>query len=191
MSIGGSGRSVVAVRKHFKAKVCLVGDAAVGKTSLVHRYVRETFDERYLLTLGTRVTKKSLVILDPASHLDEDLDLIIWDVMGQPGFRELLRDAYFYDAKGVLAVADLTRPDTIRNLGDWIRSVETTIGTVPAVVAVNKSDLAADDGQAREEAVRAAEAFGADVLMTSAKSGLNVEEAFHRLGVRVLGKILG
>jgi small GTP-binding protein len=173
-------------RKHFKAKVCLVGNPAVGKTSLVRRYVMNSFDDRYLTTVGTKVSKKPVRVVDPSAELDADIDLMIWDIMGQPGFREMLKDAYFFDAKGVLAVADLTRKDTLEDLRNWIKAVEGVTGKVPIVVAINKADLTAEAGYSTAEAVQAAEVLGADVFLTSAKTGSNVEEAFRRLGARVV-----
>lgn len=173
-------------RKHFKAKVCLVGNPAVGKTSLVRRYVMNSFDDRYLTTVGTKVSKKPVRVVDPSAELDADIDLMIWDIMGQPGFREMLKDAYFFDAKGVLAVADLTRKDTLEDLKNWIKAVEGVTGKVPIVVAINKADLTAEAGYSTAEAVQAAEVLGADVFLTSAKTGSNVEEAFRRLGARVV-----
>jgi len=176
----------VKARKHFKAKVCLVGNPAVGKTSLVRRYVMNSFDDRYLTTVGTKVSKKPVRVVDPSAELDADIDLMIWDIMGQPGFREMLKDAYFFDAKGVLAVADLTRKDTLEDLKNWIKAVEGVTGKVPIVVAINKADLTAEAGYSTAEAVQAAEVLGADVFLTSAKTGSNVEEAFRRLGARVV-----
>ena len=173
-------------RKHFKAKVCLVGNPAVGKTSLVRRYVMNSFDDRYLTTVGTKVSKKPVRVVDPSKDLDADIDLMIWDIMGQPGFREMLKDAYFFDAKGVLAVADLTRKDTLEDLRNWIKAVEGVSGKVPIIVAVNKADLPEQAQYTTAEAVQAAEALGADVFLTSAKTGANVEEVFRRLGARVV-----
>ncbi len=167
-------------RKHFKAKVCLVGNPAVGKTSLVRRYVLNAFDYRYLTTVGTKVSKKPVRVTDPSQDLDADVDLMIWDIMGQPGFREMLKDAYFFDAKGVLAVADLTRKDTLEDLRNWIKAVEGVTGKVPVIVAVNKADMP------EQAQFTTAEALGADVFLTSAKTGSNVEEVFRRLGSRVV-----
>ncbi len=176
----------VRARKHFKAKVCLVGNPAVGKTSLVRRYALNEFDDHYLTTLGTKVSKKPVRVTDPSKDLDADIDMMIWDIMGQPGFREMLKDAYFFDAKGVLAVADLTRKDTLEDLKQWIGSVEGVTGKVPIVVAVNKSDLNGEARVTTAEAVQAAEVLGADLFLTSAKTGANVEEAFRRLGARLV-----
>jgi small GTP-binding protein len=173
-------------RKHFKAKVCLVGNPAVGKTSLVRRYVLNAFDDRYLTTVGTKVSKKPVRVTDPSKDLDADIDLMIWDIMGQPGFREMLKDAYFFDAKGVLAVADLTRKDTLEDLKNWIKAVEGVTGKVPVIVAVNKADMTENAQFTTAEAVQAAEALGADLFLTSAKTGSNVEEVFRRLGSRVV-----
>jgi small GTP-binding protein len=178
--------SAMRARKHFKAKVCLVGNPAVGKTSLVRRYVLNSFDDHYLTTVGTKVSKKPVRVTDPSQELEADVDLMIWDIMGQPGFREMLKDAYFYDAKGVLAVADLTRKDSLEDLKNWIKAVEGVTGKVPIVVAVNKSDLTGEAQFTTAEAVQAAETLGADLFLTSAKHGTNVEEAFRRLGARVV-----
>ncbi len=178
--------SATRARKHFKAKVCLVGNPAVGKTSLVRRYVLDAFDDRYLTTVGTKVSKKPVRVVDPSKDMDADIDLMIWDIMGQPGFREMLKDAYFFDAKGVLAVADLTRKDTLEDLKNWIKAVEGVTGKVPIVVAINKADLTTEAGYSTAQAVQAAEVLGADVFLTSAKTGSNVEEAFRRLGARVV-----
>src|SRR6266704_2098634 len=78
----------------LKAKVCLVGDLAVGKTSLIRRFVLDAFEDRYQTTLGAKVTKKVLQIPMAEQDVDARMDLTIWDIMGQPGFQELLREAY-------------------------------------------------------------------------------------------------
>ncbi len=170
----------------LKAKVCLVGDNAVGKTSLVRRYVLDQFDDKYLATLGAKVTKKEVRLEDPKDGGPVDVDLTIWDIMGQPTFRDLLRDAYFRDVQAVLAVADVTRRDTLDDLPEWVDAARRTAGTVPVVVAANKADLSGDAAFGRTVATRTAEAFGADVFLTSAKTGANVDAAFRHLASRLL-----
>ncbi len=169
-------------RRTLKSKICLVGDTAVGKTSLIERFVVDVFDDRYLTTLGTKVTKKVVEVALPDAGFVAQLDMTIWDIMGQPGFRQLLKDAYFFGVRGVLAVADLTRRSTLDDLAGWIKCVEQVVGQVPVVVAVNKADLADDADFGRSEIERVARALHSDVLMTSAKTGEHVEDAFQRLG---------
>ncbi|HEX9339735.1 MAG TPA: Rab family GTPase [Thermoplasmata archaeon] len=169
----------------LKAKVCLVGDLAVGKTSLIRRYVLDAFEDRYQTTLGAKVTKKVLQIPMPEQDVDAHMDLTIWDIMGQPGFQELLREAYFYGARGVLAVADLTRRSTLIDLAGWIDGVEKVVGKVPVLIAVNKADLSADADFGEREIRNVSEAYDADFIRTSAKTGAGVEAAFARLGAVV------
>jgi len=172
-------------QKQLKSKICLVGDKAVGKTSLIRRYTINMFDEEYLTTIGTHVTKKEARILLPEYDLLVDLDMTIWDIMGEKGFRELLKDAYFYGANGILAVADLTRRRTLDNLDDWIDGVEDVVGKVPILIAVNKSDLAANARFREIDIAAFAKAYHAEFFLTSARTGERVEDAFRRLGVLV------
>src|SRR5437660_12340143 len=93
-------------QKHVKAKVCLVGDVAVGKTSLIRRFVQDEFDDRYIATVGTKVTKKSVDVTWKGAPAM--LDMMVWDIMGEKGFRELLKEAYFDGAQGVDRTSDVT-----------------------------------------------------------------------------------
>ncbi len=171
--------------RHLKSKICLVGEKAVGKTSLIRRYVLNLFDEQYLTTIGTRVSKKEARVFLPERDVLVDLDLQIWDIMGEKGFRELLKEAYFYGANGILAVADVTRRRTLDDLDDWVDGVEQIVGKVPVLIAVNKSDLAVSAQYGDRDVEQVARAYGCPYLMTSAKSGENVEEAFRRIGQMV------
>ncbi len=171
--------------KHLKSKVCLVGEKAVGKTSLIRRYVLNMFDDHYITTIGTKVSKKEVRVFQPEKDRLVDVDITIWDIMGEKGFRELLKDAYFYGANGVLAVADITRRSTLDELDDWIDGVEQVVGKVPALIAVNKSDLTVDAQFGEKDVAQVAKAFDCEYLMTSAKTGENVEEAFRRMGALV------
>lgn len=173
------------VTKSLKAKVCLVGDAAVGKTSLIRRAVLDQFDDAYVTTLGTKVTKKVMDIELPDDGLAAHLEMMVWDIMGQPGFRQLLKDAYFYNAHGILAVADLTRRPSLEAILDWVRTVEQVTGKVPTVIAINKADLEDRAAVGPAEIERIAKTLGTPYIRTSAKTGANVEEAFLALARRV------
>src|SRR5436309_13728901 len=97
--------------RRMKVKVCLVGEHAVGKTSLIKRYVLNEHDDRYIVTLGAKGSKKELALTPKGSDAVQ-LDMTIWDIMGSKGFRDLLREAYSRGAQGTLAVADVTRYGT-------------------------------------------------------------------------------
>src|SRR5438128_1085311 len=129
--------------------------------------------------------KKEARILLPEYDLLVDIDMMVWDIMGEKGFRELLKDAYFYGANGILAVADLTRRRTLDNLDDWIDGVEDVVGKVPILIAVNKSDLAANARFREIDVAAFAKAYHAEFFMTSAKTGERVEDVFRRLGALV------
>ncbi len=173
--------------ERLKSKVCLVGEAAVGKTSMVRRFVLDEFDDRYVTTLGAKVSKKEVAVEIPEQGLRLQVDMTVWDIMGEKGFRELLQDAYFTGARGIIAVCDLTRYSTLKELDDWVTSVFKVAGELPVVYAVNKLDLK-DEVMilyGEKEIVEHAKAFGAPWLYTSAKTGENVEAVFRALGEKI------
>jgi len=92
-------------QRHLKAKICLVGEAAVGKTSLIRRFVQSQFSDDYLTTIGVKVSKKRLDVRVPEEEQPALLEVAVWDVMGQPQFRELLQEAYFAGVSNCGAVA--------------------------------------------------------------------------------------
>lgn len=158
-------------------KLCLLGDGAVGKTSLVRRFVYDVFDDKYLISFGTKVSKKSLAIGD------DKVDLMIWDILGQKS-HEALHAAYYRGAAGALAVCDFTRPDTMHSLRSWIGSFRSVVGNKPVIILGNKSDL--DKEFSLEDLRSFGSLVGCDVLETSAKTGQNVEQAFTDIGKRLL-----
>jgi len=180
----------VASVQRIKTKVCLVGEAAVGKTSLVRRYVHDEFDDRYITTLGAKVSKREETFPGTEGRPTYRMDMTLWDVMGDKGFRELLQEAYFHGARGILAVADLTRYSTLKELDDWVKSVFAVVGEIPVVYAINKSDLKDEVAilYGDREIEQAANAFNAPYLFTSARTGERVEEVFHRLGGLILSR---
>lgn len=168
------------------AKAVLVGDKAVGKTSLIRRYVLDQFDDRYLLTLGAKVTKKIEAIDLPDRNLHVSLELNVWDIMGQAGFRELAKEAYFHGSRGILAVVDLTRKSTLEGIGGWIQAVFDVTGPVPLVLLANKEDLVAQAAVAPAQVAAVADKLGCVPLRTSAKTGENVEAAFRQLSSEIV-----
>ncbi len=172
------------VERRLKVKVCLVGDSAVGKTSLIKKFVLDIFDDSYITTIGTKITKKTITFdLDDKEIV---MDMMIWDIMGQASFRSLLQDAYFYGAHGVLAVSDSTRPETANNLHDWMASTQQVVGEVPTLFLANKSDL--ESKVTQEQLNSEVSQYGGKAMFTSAKTGENVAEAFQALGETIIDK---
>jgi len=175
--------------KRVKAKVCLVGEHGVGKTSLIRRYVLDEFDDRYIVTLGAKVSKREMTFtFGPLGEVH--MDMTVWDIMGSKGFRELLREAYFHGAQGILAACDLTRYETLTDLDDWIEAVFRTVKPVPIVFTVNKVDLRDRAAFGEPQVREATSAFGATYFYTSAKTGENVESAFRALGTAIAQRAL-
>jgi len=175
----------------MRTKVCMVGDGAVGKSSLVRRYVLDVFDDSYLRTLGTKVLKKTIDLEFPRDRIAIQLTATIWDIMGHTEFRHLVADTYFAGAKGILAVADLTRRETLVNLAGWIDGVRQVAGNVPVLMVVNKGDLSDRATFGPAEVREVAEGFGCPHVTTSAKTGKMVPAAFRILGTMIAAAGLG
>jgi small GTP-binding protein len=163
-------------------KVCICGDPNVGKTSLVRRFVTGKYDEKYISTLGTVVSKKSV----RASKGKDNVTMMLWDVSGQPEFKRIHASA-FKNATGGLAVCDITRPDTTNHLKDWITDFKTHAGEdVPVTILANKCDLTEEANKNLMENMEMCKELGASLFLTSAKTGENVEKAFKDLADRIV-----
>jgi Ras-related protein Rab-1A/Rab family protein len=176
--------SLMAEDDLMKVKVCFIGDAGVGKTSLIKRYVLDVFDDRYIATIGTKVTKK---IVDVDGQVK--VMMLVWDIMGQKGFRELLREAYFFGAHGAIAVCDLTNKETLEELRYWIKALTDVAGDVPIVFAGNKVDLENDRVIKEQDLQELASKYKGKAYLTSAKTGQNVEAVFKTLATAMSEKM--
>jgi small GTP-binding protein len=174
----------------LKLKVCLVGDSAVGKTSLIRKFVYDEFSDKYITTLGTKITKREMVIPNPNGDGDIAVDMAIWDIMGQHGFRALLQEAYFFGVDGIIAVCDLTRPRTLEGVEDWLERTHEVAGEVPIVTVGNKNDLEKEKEVSEEELGRVAEKYHAEYSTSSARTGENVERIFEELTNEILRRII-
>lgn len=175
-------------RKKIKMKICLVGELAVGKTSLINRYVRNTFSDRYIQTIGAKITKKELILKNPERDVEMDVDMTIWDIMGEKGFRELLKESYFYGAQGIVAVCDVTREDTFYEIPTWLNSIEKVTGELPTEFLANKVDLKDKIVFGEEDMRNLGNSYSSPYFFTSAKSGENVFEAFADLAQRIMDR---
>jgi len=162
-------------------KVCMLGDPAVGKTSLVHRFVFDLFDDKYLATIGTKIMKKTMVLQYPEHALEVRLTMLIWDITGHKRHMSI-HPAYYEGAEGAFVVSDATRTETLSNMKAWVEGFRPVVGKVPMVFLINKSDLinrASFDTKVVEDI---AKEYSSIYRMTSAKTGENVENAFTVLG---------
>lgn len=171
----------------LKAKVCMVGDSAVGKTSLVRRYVLDQFSDDYMSTMGTKVTKKMMKLTVPEIGAI-DLKMTLWDIMGEKELIGVVKESYFNGVSGIMAVCDLSREETIDSLREWIGVVVRTAGKVPVMVAANKLDLIPPRSIRRlsDKLEDLAKDETINEMLTSAKTGENVEVAFNKLAMEIL-----
>ena len=170
----------------LRFKVCLVGDRGVGKTSLLNRYVFNYFDPAYRGTLGATLRYLNVQEAVTGRHLVE-AETAFFDLMGETHVRDSFKDIFFWGTQGFLAVADVTRPETVRSLASWIYAVQGVAGDVPYRILVNKSDLTADGRVSPEATALLLDEFpGAPYHLTSAKTGAGVERAFESLTDRMV-----
>lgn len=178
-------------QEKLTTKICLVGDSSVGKTSLIRRYVFDEFDDRYISTLGTKVTKRELVVPFPELDVNVEVKLLIFDIIGEKGFRQLLKDAYFHGANGLMAVCDVTRGETLDSLDDWIDNAYEVTGRIPLHVLANKVDLKDAIVLSKNEINQVSKAFDSSYDFTSAKTGENVEKVFDIIARRIASRVIG
>lgn len=169
-----------------KLKICLIGDVGVGKTSLIRRYVLDVFDDKYIATIGTKVTKKEIEVKHPRTGEPIKLVLLIWDIMGQPSFREVLREAYFYGAEGAIAVCDVTSKESLGELRYWVKAMTATTGKIPIIFLGNKCDLREETRIPYQDIEVFAKKHDSPAMLTSARTGYNVEQAFLTLVERLI-----
>jgi small GTP-binding protein len=157
----------------IQKKICMLGGFAVGKTSLVSRFVRSIFSEKYLTTVGVKIDRK------PITLDDRTVDLILWDIYGQDEF-QTVQESYLRGSAGYLLVIDGTRRATLDTAAELQQMAERVAGQVPFVVVLNKSDLASE-WQVNESGILGFAEKGWPIVRTSAKTGDGVEETFQKL----------
>jgi small GTP-binding protein len=162
-------------------KVVLIGDPAVGKTSLIKKYVQDVFDDSYLNTIGAKVMKKNVGVKHAKTGEIVDLKLILWDIAGQETFSTVKR-AYYKGASGAVVVCDVTRRETMEHMHKWIENLFDVSGVIPVYILVNKIDLEKEVAFTVEDVKKEFSPYEAPVYTSSAKTGHNVELVFHELG---------
>lgn len=170
------------VRTYVK-KICLLGDSAVGKTSLIRRFVTDEFEDKYIETIGSKTSTKKLSIVHQFQHVE--ITLLIWDVIGKKMY-DTLHASHYKGASGALVVCDLTRKETFNNLQHWIRAFQIRCPDAVFIVLGNKSDLTGLAQIKDEELTDFATQYMTTSLKTSARFGRNVEQAFVEISRKMV-----
>ncbi len=175
-------------RKIIK-KVCMLGDSGVGKTSLIKKFVFDVFDDQYIETIGTKITKKEILLQRPGGD-DIRMVLMIWDILGHKSPKRVPA-SYYVGVEGVFVVSDATRRETYDELDYWIETLLVMTQYVPIIFLANKADLGAELQVTERDMQELAGRFNAQYMFTSAKTSMNVENAFVSLAMQLAPKEQG
>ncbi len=168
--------------KKLSLKIIIVGEPAVGKTSLVKKFVSGQFAKDYRSSIGTNIFIKQVNLKNIGK-----VSIQLWDIAGQERWINMRR-SYYIGAKGVLIVGDLTRKNTFDQINHfWVPDVKQYCEFAPIILIANKTDL---DQVVSEEEINS---LGKDIdaisiVYTSAKTGDNVEKAFKTISEQVINR---
>lgn len=165
----------------IQKKICMLGASGVGKTSLVQRFVKSIYSEKYHTTIGVKIDKKTF------SVYGEDVTLLLWDLQGEDETHKI-RSSFLRGASGFFIVVDLTRHETLVTAFSIQQMVKKEIGDMPFYVLFNKDDLIEEFAVTEAEIEEMKQNYGWRFLRTSAKTGERVEQAFYELAELMLKK---
>ena len=159
-----------------KIKIMTLGNSDVGKSSILIRYVDESWNEAFVPTIGVDFKVKSMEVEQ------KKIKMQIWDTAGQERFRNVI-SSYFRGAHGLFLIYDITNRDSFKNLENWLIEIEKNASeNVLKILVGNKNDLEQDREISYEEGKNFANRNGMEFIETSAKINTNVSEAFEMLG---------
>jgi small GTP-binding protein len=162
----------------IQKKICMLGYFGVGKTSLVSRFVKSIFSDKYLTTVGVKIDKKIVKIGE------QEVNLMLWDIQGEDEFQKV-QTSYLRGASGYFLIVDGTRKHTLEKALDLRDKAEKAIGKVPFILIFNKMDLT-EEWEFDDASIDELSKKGYIVFLTSAKTGKGVEEAFTTLSTKML-----
>ncbi|KAI1235046.1 hypothetical protein IHE44_0002677 [Lamprotornis superbus] len=164
-------------------KLLLIGDSGVGKTCLLFRFSEDAFNTTFISTIGIDFKIRTI-------ELDgKKIKLQIWDTAGQERFRTITT-AYYRGAMGIMLVYDITNEKSFDNIKNWIRNIEEHASSdVERMILGNKCDMNEKRQVSKEKGEKLAIDYGIKFLETSAKSSINVEEAFFTLARDIMTKL--
>ncbi|MFX1451729.1 MAG: Rab family GTPase [Promethearchaeota archaeon] len=165
--------------RKFVFKVIVVGNPAVGKTSLIKRYSEHKFETEYKPTLGANILIKEVEIGNIL------IKLLLYDIAGQMKWSEV-RQLYYKGAQGALMVYDVTRPPTFSSISNWNEELLKNAGHIPKILIANKIDLGGKVEKQQGEEL--ASELNCPFFETSALNGTRVVDAFNNLATTLLNR---
>ena len=165
--------------KTLNKKICLLGDFAVGKTSLVERFVYNRFSSKYISTMGVRVSSKTIIVPHEANLIE--LKIMLWDLASSEIPRQI-RTNYLRGLSGAILIADLSRPETADSLTDYLEQVLQVNATAQLAFVANKVDLFSAPPSVPAKFTQLATEQEAPYYLTSNKTGAEVDTLFRQLG---------
>ncbi|MHA1379723.1 MAG: Rab family GTPase [Candidatus Helarchaeota archaeon] len=163
--------------KGYRFKVVVVGDPAVGKTSIILRFTDKAFRRTYIPTLGVNISEKRIC------YKNAKIEFIIWDVAGHSKFLKM-RKHFYTGSDGLILVFDLTQSETLKNVNNWYNDVVKFLKEeepIKGLLLGNKSDLLTNGSENSELAQKLANSLDIPYLETSALTGENIDDAFYKL----------
>ena len=165
-----------------KYKLVFLGDPGVGKTSIITRFMYDTFDTAYQATIGIDFLSKTMYLEDRTVRLQ------LWDTAGQERFRSLI-PSYIRDSSVAVIVYDLTNPTSFQNTRKWLNDVRSERGNDVVIILVgNKTDLSDSRQVSTDEGAALAKELGVLFIETSAKCGYNVSALFRKVATTLPGE---
>ena len=168
--------------KTLEAKIVLLGDISVGKTSIASRYCKNTFNEHHINTIGGAYLQQKIVLSNGVS-----IKLHIWDTSGQERFRTMT-NLYYHDAQAAILTYDVTNEESLKSLDYWINELKGKVETdnMILILAGNKCDVSDEERKVdMRKGMQVAEKYGMTFFETSAKAGTGIVELFNEIGNRI------
>lgn len=166
----------------FQVKVILAGDGAVGKTSLLRRYVFQDFIDEHRMTIGMDAHSKLTRV--PGLGL---VKIHMWDLAGQPRWAAV-REGFYLGSHAMALIFDVSRPETIKDLPNWITECRRKAPGIPVLLVANKIDL--PHRVPVGKITKWAKDNHYEFLETSPKTGYNIEKMFEKLGAMGVNFVL-
>ena len=158
----------------IRLKILIIGDSAVGKTSMLLKYTDNFFPESHLATIGVEFKTKEI------EYNGNNVELQVWDTAGQERFKSITK-SFFRNTNGIIFVYDITKRISFKNVKDWIKDSEANDFGFKRILVGNKIDLQNKRQVKLEEAKEMANKKNMEVMETSAKTGANINKVFSKL----------